>query len=478
MSRPVIVLFALGACNNDTSITVIEGEMEATPRLVDLGDVVVGTQADATVQLVHTSGRGLTVLAGNVQNLDGTAFSFDAATLPIDLPVDGVASVAARYAPEEAGWHRAVLTLVNNGYQTELPVDLRAHAVSGVANVFPRLLDFGDLATGAEATRTVTVVNQGETPLIVAGADFDAAGFRADAAFPIELAHGDEAAVAITYTSPAGEAARAALAFDLGDYVSVAEVALVANDCTNGVPSAYDVDGDGFSTCGGDCDDHDHAVNPGANEGLIGDGVDQDCDGVIDQGTDRHDDDDDGLTELAGDCNDSDSTVNPQVIEDCDNNEGACTNGRDDDCDGQIDYGSADGDFDGYSEVGLDCDDADPARFPGAQELADGKDNDCDGSIDEGTTNSDDDGDGKTEAQGDCDDTDAAVAPGKAEVPDFKDNDCDGSIDDGTVNADDDGDGFSEVGGDCNDAANAVSPGQREITGNSVDEDCDPLTGP
>ena len=44
-----------------------------------------------------------------------------------------------------------------------------------------------------------------------------------------------------------------------------------------------DDDVDGYSTCDGDCDDTRSAIHPGATESC-GDGTDDDCDGIIDEG--------------------------------------------------------------------------------------------------------------------------------------------------------------------------------------------------
>jgi hypothetical protein len=242
-------------------------------------------------------------------------------------------------------------------------------------------------------------------------------------------------------------------------HVTLPVVALRGNDCENGLPEAYDVDEDGFTSCAGDCDDRAAEVHPGGYE--LGDGVDQDCDGVTDEGTDLYDDDGDGLTELQGDCNDGAPGVEPAAPE-------VLGNGIDDDCDGVVDLGTTDADADGYApDLGADCDDADDDVYPGAPEIADGLDNDCDGAVDEGTVWVDNDGDGYCVAiacsdgstPGDCDDTTSLTHPGAAERADWLDNDCNGVVDDGTVNHDDDADGYTETGGDCDDGDPAISPG-------------------
>ena len=46
----------------------------------------------------------------------------------------------------------------------------------------------------------------------------------------------------------------------------------------------------------------------------------------------------------------------------------------------------SDFDLDGFSPAAGDCDDSDPGRYPGADELCDGVDNDCDGTVDNGAT--------------------------------------------------------------------------------------------
>ena len=223
-----------------------------------------------------------------------------------------------------------------------------------------------------------------------------------------------------------------------------------------------------------------HVITLGViDEGGLGD---EDTVTIVVVAESDRDDDGDGYTPSDGDCDDTEPTIHPGAPED--------PNGVDDDCDGDVDEGTdlyVD-DGDGYTEVDGDCDDGEEDTYPEAPELADDQDNDCDGEVDEGTVLVDDDGDGFSENEGDCDDADPAVFPTATEAPDYLDNDCDSLIDEGTVVYDDDGDGYCEGDdldgdgvddctdgsqpGDCNDANMASNPGEAE-TCDGIDNDCD-----
>ena len=182
-----------------------------------------------------------------------------------------------------------------------------------------------------------------------------------------------------------------------------------------------------------------------------------------------------------GDCDDNDASVNPGATE-------VPYNDKDDDCNpATLDD---DLDEDGYP-IATDCDDTDPDVNPGATEVCNGIDDDCDTLIDEGVTttyyrdyDSDTYGDPSVTTEAceqpegyvlnntDCDDTDPDVNPGATEVPyNDKDDDCNPA----TLDDDLDQDTYG-IATDCDDNDVSVNPGATEVPYNGKDDDCNPAT--
>ncbi|HPF37195.1 MAG TPA: MopE-related protein [Phycisphaerae bacterium] len=237
----------------------------------------------------------------------------------------------------------------------------------------------------------------------------------------------------------------------------------IDNNCDGVIDEGFDDDHDGFedtATGGDDCDDDNASIHPGAAE--VCDGVDNNCADGVDEGFDQ---DNDGFTTCNGDCNDDDFFVNPDATEVCD--------GVDNNCNGETDEG-CDQDNDGFNTP-EDCDDDNFFVNPDAPEVFDGIDNNCDGTIDEVF---DDDLDGFEDAAtggNDCNDEDSLVNPDATEVFDGIDNNCDGTVDEVF---DDDGDGFEDSatgGNDCDDTNADIHPGAAELD-DGIDNDCNGAT--
>ena len=158
---------------------------------------------------------------------------------------------------------------------------------------------------------------------------------------------------------------------------------LKEDDCDDtNANSHLDVDNDGYSTCGGDCDDNDATLDL---DDVDGDGYST-CDGDCNDnhaGLEPADLDNDGYSTCDGDCDDNDWALD---LDDFDGDGYSTCDGDCDDMDQNSTMAAEDADCDGVL-TSDDCDDVDPALGDIASDL------DCDGHL----------------SGADCDDTNSEI---------------------------------------------------------------------
>jgi hypothetical protein len=219
-----------------------------------------------------------------------------------------------------------------------------------------------------------------------------------------------------------------------------------------------------------DCSQFDASVWPGAQE--VCDGLDNNCDGEVDEGL--LDEDLDGIPDC---CEPNDDGV-PADEDNCPDFVNPDQN--DNDNDGLGDVCDPDDDNDGWDDV-LDCDPTNGSVHIAAVDTCNGVDDNCNGKVDEGYP------DVNQDCVGDCvevdDDNDGVhdLTDNCPQTPNPDQADADGDLGGNACDTDDDNDGVSDVDDNC---PYAVNEDQLDANNNDVgdvcetDEDGDGFEGP
>jgi hypothetical protein len=235
------------------------------------------------------------------------------------------------------------------------------------------------------------------------------------------------------------------------------------------------------------CDNGSLLCDAADPEPEVCDGLDNDCNDVVDDGF--QDSDLDGIADCLENDKDGDGILDFQ-----DNCPGVTNS---DQLDTDLDMAGNACDPDDDNDQSGDWDDCAPLNkeiYPGAEEICNALDDDCDSLVDEGFVDSDfdalsdcvdpdDDNDGFLDEE-DCLPGDASAFPGAPELCDGVDNNCNDVADESYLDTDDDGiadcvdedldgDGVENGVDNC---PTQVNPGQGDSDGDGTGDLCDPDT--
>jgi hypothetical protein len=175
-----LALLAAGCSDSmgGSRVRAVTGELVVDPAVVDFGDVAVGKEQRTTVLLRND---GLLPMPVDSLQSSATDAAFEVKGLPCTVGAGETARVEVRYHPTVIGSHARSLSLAT-ATQANLPLDLRGHAVMGLAQLSSESIDFGDVVLNELGTQVLNLNNndgRAQTDVTVAApAGADAASFH------------------------------------------------------------------------------------------------------------------------------------------------------------------------------------------------------------------------------------------------------------------------------------------------------------
>ena len=196
--------------SNEAQTTVpggagVAGLLAATSSTLSFGSVQVGNNQALSETLTNSGAASVTISQASVS---GAGFSTSGLTLPLTLAPGQSFTFSAAFAPASAGNASGSLSVVSNASDPALAISLAGSGTAaGQLSVTPSTLAFGGVAVGQSKTSTATLSATGSSVTISSAAANTPEFVVTGMSFPLTLAVGQSAAMAVTFTPQASGAA-------------------------------------------------------------------------------------------------------------------------------------------------------------------------------------------------------------------------------------------------------------------------------
>ena len=162
---------AIAGTGTQTGLTI-------APSALTFGNVVVGQSGTQTVKLTNSGTSSLTI---NLATVAGTGFGISGLSLPTTLNAGQSLSFSAQFAPTAAGAETGSITFTDNAPGSPQVLSMVGTGVATnstlVAN--PGSEAFGNVATGSNSQKSITLTNNGNTSATITAVSATGAGFSA-----------------------------------------------------------------------------------------------------------------------------------------------------------------------------------------------------------------------------------------------------------------------------------------------------------
>ena len=179
--------------------TGLQPQISVTPSSVSFGNLVVGATGTQTLTVRNPGTATLNVTQAS---LIGTGFTSSGLALPLSIPPGGSSAFNIGFAPASAGNFSGSITLVSNAPNSSLVIPVAGTGVSTALQLStsPTSLNFGNLATGSNATQRVTISNNGNSSVSISQISASGAGYSTSGVtLPFSLAAGQSTSFNVTF---------------------------------------------------------------------------------------------------------------------------------------------------------------------------------------------------------------------------------------------------------------------------------------